>query len=31
MLDERARAVLNLGNPDELVILPDPPRTGTAQ
>ena len=31
MLDERARAVLNLGNPDELVILPDPPRAGAAQ
>ena len=31
MLDERARAVLNLGHPDELVIVPAKTKGGAAQ
>jgi cell division protein FtsB len=30
MLEERARVVLNLGHPDELVILPDTRKSGSA-
>jgi cell division protein FtsB len=31
MLDERARQVLNLGHPDEVVILPDKPKAAPAK